>query len=55
MDEFVVEKLLPVKAISDNERKQRTWLLRRKLKRKKLKDMEKFKKKKSKHKIDIYV
>jgi len=56
MDEFAVEEILPVKAISDTERRHRTWLLRKKLKKRNMKKLkEKSQKLKKRKSIDIYV
>ncbi len=57
MPEFQVDEILPVKAISDTERRQRAWILRKKLKKKKMEKLKEKQEKKTTERlgINIYV
>ncbi len=56
MEDLRAYEIMPVEPISDTERRQRAWILKRKLKKKLLKKLqEKPKSKIKKHKIDIYI
>ncbi|RMA97818.1 hypothetical protein [Hydrogenothermus marinus] len=56
MDSFEIEKPLEVEPISDRRRSHRTWLLFKKKKKNKIKNLKKDLKEKKKNRlIDIYV